>query len=239
MKNAIRKFLCVGCGIAVEKSCTKNTKFCSPDCYHKHGKAGRKKTGTYKDCVVCGKSFYACAHRADNAITCSVPCSNKYQGRNKITLVCEVCNSNFIRSPVFAAQKYCSIDCRNKSESFKAHVFKMGTDQNNMKEPNKLEQLGYSILETSGIDFIRQHIIGSKFTVDAFIPSKNIVIQFDGDYWHGKKDIYPSPDHRQRKRMALDISQDAYMRKLGITVIRFWESDFKDIPAVTQIINAL
>jgi len=237
MKNAIRKFICVGCGISVEKSCIGKVKFCSPTCYHKHGKTGRKKNGLYKDCVVCNKSFYTPLCRINHSLACSVICSNKYQGRNKVTIICKVCNIVFVRSPIFYAQKYCSINCRNESEDFKAHTIKMGADQNKRKEPNNLELLGYTILTSCGVDFIRQYVIGGKFTVDAFIPSKNIVIQFDGDYWHGKKNVYPNPDHRQIKRMALDISQDAYMRKMGIKVVRFWESDFKNIAAVTKIIN--
>jgi len=101
--------------------------------------------------------------------------------------------------------------------------------------PNKLEIMGYTFLKELGVKFIAQHIINNKFTVDAFLPDQNIVVQFDGDYWHGNKNIFKTFDHRQRKRMALDISQDKYMNKIGIKVVRFWESDFKDQAASKRI----
>jgi very-short-patch-repair endonuclease len=115
----------------------------------------------------------------------------------------------------------------------------MGSDQNKNKTPNKLEALGYSILEKLDIKFIPQYVINNKFTVDAFLPEKNIVIQFDGDYWHGNKNTYSNPDHRQLKRMALDISQDAYMKKIGILVVRFWESEFKDANYIFSVMANL
>ena len=35
-------------------------------------------------------------------------------------------------------------------------------------------------------------------------------------------------DSRQDKRMKLDKSQDAYMKKCGCTILRFWESEVKN-----------
>ena len=90
-----------------------------------------------------------------------------------------------------------------------------------------------------GINFEIQYVIGGKFTVDAFVPSKNTVVQFDGDYWHGNKAVFPTPDHRQKKRMALDISQDAYMKTCGINVIRVWQSEFKKIELVKSKLSVL
>ena len=96
--------------------------------------------------------------------------------------------------------------------------------------PNKLERKGYAILDSLNIEYLPQHIIAGKFCVDAFVESFGIIIQFDGDYWHGHPEAFPNPDQRQQKRMRLDVSQDAYMRKCGFTVLRFWGSDIRRYP---------
>ena len=98
-----------------------------------------------------------------------------------------------------------------------------------MKE-SQLERRGYQIIDELGVAYIRQHLIGGKFCVDAFIPGSSLVVQFDGDYWHGNPVKFPNPDARQVKRQQLDQSQDAYMRACGFTVLRFWESDVYQDP---------
>jgi very-short-patch-repair endonuclease len=238
MKNGIREFYCAGCGKFVRKSCTKNVKYCSPECYHQHKEPNYKKNGVYLVCVNCGKRFYVPLCRAKKAITCCVNCANEYQSRNKVHLVCEVCGKDFVRSPSFDSQKYCSIACRNKSDSFKKHLVQMNARQSK-NFPNRFEIAAYKLLSDLKIEFIPQYIINEKFTVDAFIPGKNVVVQFDGDYWHGNPSMYPNPDQRQRKRMGLDISQDAYMKKLGFRVIRIWQSDFTNIKNVESILSVI
>ena len=44
----------------------------------------------------------------------------------------------------------------------------------------------------------------------------------------------PDPTERQQRRMGLDRSQDAYMAKVGIVVVRVWESDLKSRPDVAR-----
>jgi very-short-patch-repair endonuclease len=58
------------------------------------------------------------------------------------------------------------------------------------------------------------------------------VVQFDGDYWHGNPAKYPNPTSRQKKCMALDRSQDAYLRACGYEVVRVWESELRTDPNV-------
>lgn len=81
------------------------------------------------------------------------------------------------------------------------------------------------MLDELGIEYLPQHLIGGKFCVDAFVPSRQTVIQFDGDYWHFNPAKFDKPDARQEKRIRLDVSQDAYMKACGYTVIRIWETD--------------
>ena len=52
-----------------------------------------------------------------------------------------------------------------------------------------------------------------------------MIIQWDGDYWHGKDKSYEDLDYRVQKRVCLDKSQDAYFLECGFNELRFWESD--------------
>jgi very-short-patch-repair endonuclease len=61
--------------------------------------------------------------------------------------------------------------------------------------------------------------------VDAFLPEYNVVVQFDGDYWHGNPSKFANLNKRQIRRQKLDRSRDAYFAKCSIPVLRFWESD--------------
>jgi very-short-patch-repair endonuclease len=73
-----------------------------------------------------------------------------------------------------------------------------------------------------------------KFCVDAWVPSRALVVQFDGDYWHAHPERFPQPDHRQQRRVKLDRSQDAYMAKAGVTVVRVWESELMRSPEIAR-----
>ena len=59
------------------------------------------------------------------------------------------------------------------------------------------------------------------------MPKYNLIIEWWGDYWHGHKDKLKNgvPDSRQKKRMALDISQKKYLLKCGYKLLTFWEHD--------------
>jgi very-short-patch-repair endonuclease len=118
------------------------------------------------------------------------------------------------------------VKCRTVCPEWKRNAAIAGNiKQCNNKSANRLEVAGSEILRSIGIEFQEQVLIENKFLVDAFIPEYKIVIQWDGDYWHGFKVTNGELDHRQTKRMALDKSQDAYMKKCGYTVLRFWEHE--------------
>lgn len=231
MKNAIRTYTCIGCGKSVTKSCTKGIKFCSQGCYHKNkGRLGlMPKRGENRKCIECGDKFYVPQSRSD-AKFCSSECHNEWQCQ-KVKMQCSVCGGTKKVSPVFGDRKYCSIDCRDKDPENKQRLLRMRVKQQS-DNPNKFERDCYSYLDKNSIDYEPQYIIGDKFCVDAYIKSEDVAIQFDGDYWHGNPERYDDLDDRQRKRVALDKSQDAYMEACGIRVVRIWQSEFKKDPSI-------
>lgn len=219
----IRKFKCLGCGKEVElRRSKKNLKYCSFDCYGKSPRPQRKTGGIVK-CAMCSKEIYKNnkALKKYKKHFCNTDCANKYQGKNKISFTCKICGKKFYWSKSRVKENnplYCNWQCRIKD---KEHIIKNAIKgnliQQNKKGLNKLELAGRKILLNIGVDFQEQVLMFNKFLVDVLIPSKNLVIQWDGEYWHNKPD-----------RKKLDKSQDAYMLKCGYKVLRITDKQIKD-----------
>jgi very-short-patch-repair endonuclease len=165
---------------------------------------------------------------------CCIEHHNEWQGRNKTSHICKICGKVFQWSLSRSNSgkyniTYCSLECRNSDPERAALLRRMNAKQLTM-HPNNLERATYAILDAIGMAYEPQYLVGGRFCVDAFVPSLSLVIQFDGDYWHGHPDKFPILDERQRKRRRLDASQDAYMTSCGYQVIRIWETDIKKHP---------
>jgi len=223
----IREFICTGCGKQVSQHARPNQKYCSLECY-RNSNHPQRKTGRNVKCASCGISFYAKLNAIKEKNFCSTTCHHEYQGRNKDIYICKICGKEFKWSPSRASQnpKYCSIKCRNLCPEWKRKaVIEGNLILQNSKKATSTEVAGNKILESIGVKFKTQVLIAEKFTVDVLIEDLKIVIQWDGDYWHGYGEV---KDKRQKKRIALDRSQDSYMRKNGYTVIRFWDHEIKN-----------
>src|SRR5690606_2810900 len=66
-----------------------------------------------------------------------------------------------------------------------------------------IEKKLYEALKTFKLQFEKQKVIG-RFIVDAYIPSVNLIIEADGDYWH-------SLDRVKKK----DKAENAYLLSCG------------------------
>lgn len=94
--------------------------------------------------------------------------------------------------------------------------------KNQRENPSSLEFKLRQILAGLDIEFEPSAIIKPKFVVDIRIG--NLIIQADGDYWHGHPRFEPLTD-RQIAQQKRDRAQDAYLHKCGYNVVRIWESD--------------
>lgn len=185
-----------------------------------------------RECERCGVSFYAPRSRADEARFCGTACANEWQGRNRSEHICTVCGETFRWSPSRSAGgqyniKYCSLACRDQDPEYRAAVIAAHTRLLRGRV-TRAEAAGYALLDSIGVAYERQAVFKGKFTPDATVPDARLVIQFDGDYWHDRKGT--STEARIRRRVALDRSQDAYIRACGWRVLRLWESDLLKDP---------
>jgi len=220
----------------------KNSKYCSQDCANLR----RSLENEYIPCDNCGKLVEVRKSRKRDRknFFCNSKCHRQYEKENytprvkKINKICKICGKQFEVYPSYEKQSkdngyeilYCSIECRNNDkERMTEKASNMNKIQSNKKGLNLIETIMEKILNDLKLDFKSQHLMFDKFLVDFYLPNYNLVIQCDGDYWHG----HPSklkegkPDKRQDKRMKLDKSQDAYMKKCGVNILRFWEHKIK------------
>jgi len=227
-----RTIVCIACGKSHTARMPEGRKYCSSECRY-NGPRPSRRTGMTVNCGNCGVEVYKNAAQLEKTSNnfCSIGCANKFQSKNKLKFVCKTCNVDFYWSKSRIQEHnptYCTVECRNNDPEWIRNACVVGNlAQMSKKGPNKLELLGRTIIKECDIDFMEQVVIADKFVVDVFIPYHNIIIQWDGDYWHGHPSKLKNgvPDTRQKKRMNLDKSQDAYMKKCGYRVLRFWEHE--------------
>jgi very-short-patch-repair endonuclease len=225
----VRTITCVNCGKSVTGHLRPDQRYCSLECY-RMGKRPMRKTGETHTCAVCGVEVYISRYRLGQPLYfCGIEHANEWQGRNKTNHICKICSKAFRWSPSRHKANnitYCSLACRNADPARREMLIAMNAVQQRL-HTNNVERAGYALLDALGVAYEPQCVIGGKFCVDAFVPSHGLVIQWDGDYWHGNPTHFPEPDARQRHRMRLDRSQDAYMAACGYRVVRVWASDLE------------
>jgi very-short-patch-repair endonuclease len=231
--NMVRTITCAGCGETVTGRMRPGQTYCSLGCY-RSGPRPQRRTGQERSCEICGGEFYVAASRpAHQGRFCSTDCHDAHQGRNKTEHTCKICGSTFRWSPSRTASgshrvTYCSLACRDADPERLAQLREMNTSLQ-LRRTTRIEAAGYALLDDLGIDHQRQVSFNGKFTPDALIPTAQLVVQFDGDYWHDRAGTSSEP--RVLRRVALDRSQDAYARACGWEVVRLWGSDLLADPA--------
>lgn len=111
--------------------------------------------------------------------------------------------------------KYC-IRCVGKYRNAREIGLKGLIKQQNSKEPTSIEKAVYDYLVLKGVIFEKQKLINGKFVVDAYIPSLNLVIEADGNYWHTLDRV-----------MKKDKAENAYLKKCGFSLVRLSEEEIK------------
>ena len=79
-----------------------------------------------------------------------------------------------------------------------------------------------------GLTYKEQHKIKTKF-YDFIIPELNLIVEVDGDYYHGKKkDKHGRLNEIQKRNMKNDQYKNKLAIKNGYNIIRFWGSDIRE-----------
>ena len=167
-----------------------------------------KKDGKIVNCFTCGKEVYRKKSEIRNRNFCNKECYTNKPPKIYPEYICLECGKKFSRRNLKNVKnKFCSRKCSNEHNINNCSV---------IKGPNKLELSGRDILLDLDINFREQVPMYNKWIVDILCVNKNVVIQWDGDYWHNL------PQNKIR-----DKNQDKYLTKCGYRVLRFTETQVK------------
>ena len=92
------------------------------------------------------------------------------------------------------------------------------------KNPTAPERSFELLLKEIGIKYETQKIVGGKI-YDFFIPSKNILVEVDGDYWHAKDKELKEMSAMQKRTFYNDIKKNAIAKNNGYEIERVWEEE--------------
>lgn len=140
---------------------------------------------------------------------------------NEFYRVCPQCDEQFtctMRCQVNPAsnkfKKFCSHACFLKSRS--------NTD-------TWIERVTADYLNDNHIEFIPQYSIG-RMTADFYIPSINLVVETNGDFWHANPAVYTDTESLhpiQRRAIEKDKRKLRQLHERGYDVFVLWENDLK------------
>lgn len=178
------------------------------------------KAGLKVVCETCKREFDIPPARKQKARFCSRECKSAWQktiiGRNhplykQEERICLCCGKTFLVKPAkikYGEGKFCSRNCLG------AYTIKSRD-----KEETAIEKIVAGILEEFGLTFERQKVIG-HYVVDFFIPTLNLIVEADGDYWHN------IPKVKEKD----ELRNELLTGKMGFRLLRLWESEIKENP---------
>lgn len=102
------------------------------------------------------------------------------------------------------------------------------------RKMNKLEALVAEQLDMAGIPYYFQYFINENGVCKSYdfkIKDKPLIIEVDGDFWHGNP-LKPNHYDKVNDIRENDKLKDEMAHKQGIRVIRLWETDIKKDPSI-------
>lgn len=108
----------------------------------------------------------------------------------------------------------------NKAKMLKSKASSMS---DKMTSP---ERIFSKMMKELGVEIVNQKVVKNKI-YDFYIPSKNMVIEVDGDYWHANPLIYEGKELNkiQLKNVRNDKKKDSLAIGYGFLIERVWEHD--------------
>lgn len=145
---------------------------------------------------------------------------------NEGHICCEICNKSFSTRGYKIHFKSHDLIWRSKTTSSlqKSLLTRTKCQTTSKSELEFFEKLK-SLL---GDDVVHKFKIeGITHEYDFFVPSKNVIIEFDGDYWHGNKKLYELSS-RMKRQYQIDKVWNEKAIAAGYRIIRVWASESKD-----------
>lgn len=96
----------------------------------------------------------------------------------------------------------------------------------------KIELLVVEALKSAGYDVVIQLSV-PRYYCDIYVPSLNLIVEVNGDYWHANPNKFSENDVIGHKRMSAsmiwkhDAKKISDLRQMGYEVVVVWESQIK------------
>lgn len=190
------------------------------------------KNGKHVNCSDCGKLIYRQNYllKQRDLHFCSKKCHATYKTGlsmgGKTVGTCRECKNSFetlrylLRN---GGSKFCSHRCYSLYKSKVGNTPRTG--------PTKPERLFKSFLEELEIPYIQYKLVESeqfgRCYYDFYIPKNNLLIEIDGDYWHGNPLLYKTLNEQQKKCQKRDVEKNINALEKGYKLLRIWETDLK------------
>jgi very-short-patch-repair endonuclease len=91
-------------------------------------------------------------------------------------------------------------------------------------ERTSIEIFTEFILNENNIENISQYNY-KGFSFDFYLPKENILIECDGDYWHGYGKLDEELDDTQKRSRKNDKIKNKLAKSANIKLLRFWEHE--------------
>ena len=178
------------------------------------------------ECGMCGKKFDSntslrshksyCTHRADHPDE-DTKCPE-----------CEEVFSSHRGMKIHVSIVHCDVFRTDQ----RAQRIKESKKKSKVRLDSKAEKAFFEKLSNIFSDLERNFVIHDYFHVyDMYVPSLNVLIEFDGDYWHGNSNVYPETKFSEqiKWRRELDHYRTKELIEKGYKVLRLWEKEIKEL----------
>lgn len=100
------------------------------------------------------------------------------------------------------------------------------------------EKFAKEFLDKLGIEYQYQYLASDiKRYYDFYLPKQRILIEVDGDFYHGYGKVYEEMNPMQKKNHRVDEIKDRWAALHSIPLLRIWEHDIRTNP--TKVMQTL
>jgi G:T-mismatch repair DNA endonuclease (very short patch repair protein)/endogenous inhibitor of DNA gyrase (YacG/DUF329 family) len=227
---------------------TYNHVFCNNEC-----RAEFERKRTTKICEYCHEEYEIKNSQVDNSRFCSNECKNKWQSENLIgensytwkgglvNCECAFCGKDVKIKPNRLKNRnktFCSYECCHKYYSISTNRTdkQIIADKRLAKNAIKNTKLTLttphriinSILTRNNIDYRIEELI-EYYKLDTFLPSFNLSIEIQGDFWHSNPNRFKKIKYKkQLDGIYRDKAKHTYVKnKYDYEILYLWEMDIE------------
>ena len=223
-------------------SARKNTRFCSKKCQNEarsieykgreitpewlanmNASKTREKIVKYGNftCEVCNKIFETNLSLRSHRSYCS-------NTTEKVDVTCELCGKKFTRHRNLVVHLKLKHD-EVVNAQFRITV-KEGCKKRETQRTSTEEILFFEKLKSIYDVVLHKHKVeGISHEFDYFVPSQNLLIEYDGDYWHGNPKTQ-TLSQGMKRQFYIDLEYTRAAINLGYKVHRIWSSEAEQYP---------